>query len=55
MLSELDELITEVIYMQEGKLLFHKKLSALMQETGEKKLSKAVSKIMNPASYEENN
>ena len=46
MLSELDELITEVFYMHEGKLLFHKKLSALKEETGEEKLSKAIAKIM---------
>ena len=45
-LSELDDLITEVFYMQEGKLLFHKKLSALKEETGEAKLSKAIAKIM---------
>ena len=45
-LSELDDLITEVFYMQEGKLLFHKKLSALKEETGEVKLSKAIAKIM---------
>ncbi len=45
-LSELDDLITEVFYMQEGKLLFHKKLSALKEETGEQKLSKAIAKIM---------
>lgn len=45
-LSELDELITEVFYMQEGKLLFHKKLSALKEETGEQKLSKAIAQIM---------
>ncbi|MBS1735335.1 MAG: ABC transporter ATP-binding protein [Bacteroidetes bacterium] len=45
-LSELDDLITEVFYMQEGKLLFHKKLEALKQETGEEKLSKAIAKIM---------
>jgi Cu-processing system ATP-binding protein len=45
-LSELDELITEVFYMQEGKLLFHKKLAALKEETGEIKLSKAIAKIM---------
>ena len=45
-LSELDDLITEVFYMQEGKLLFHKKLAALKQETGEIKLSKAIAKIM---------
>lgn len=45
-LSELDDLITEVFYMQEGKLLFHKKLSVLKEETGEVKLSKAIAKIM---------
>ncbi|MEP6951920.1 MAG: ABC transporter ATP-binding protein [Ginsengibacter sp.] len=45
-LSELDDLITEVFYMQEGKLLFHKKLSVLKEETGEQKLSKAIAKIM---------
>ena len=45
-LSELDDLITEVFYMQEGKLLFHKKLAALKEETGEIKLSKAIAKIM---------
>lgn len=45
-LSELDDLITEVFYMQEGKLLFHKKLSALREETGEEKLSKAIANFM---------
>lgn len=45
-LSELDELITEVFYMQDGLLLFHKKLQALKEETGEIKLSKAIAKIM---------
>lgn len=45
-LSELDDLITEVFYMQEGKLLFHKKLTALKEETSEQKLSKAIAKIM---------
>jgi Cu-processing system ATP-binding protein len=45
-LSELDDLITEVFYMQEGSLLFHKKLSTLKEETGEKNLSKAIAKIM---------
>ncbi|MEO6455694.1 MAG: ABC transporter ATP-binding protein [Ginsengibacter sp.] len=46
-LSEMDELITEVMYMQEGKPLFHKKLAALKLETGEEKLSRAIVKIMN--------
>ena len=45
-LSELDDLITEVFYMQEGRLLFHNKFSALKEETGEIKLSKAIAKIM---------
>lgn len=45
-LSELDDLVTEVFYMQEGRLMFHKKVSALMQDTGEEKLAKAIAKIM---------
>lgn len=45
-LSELDDLITQVFYMQDGNILFHKKLSELKSETGEEKLSKAISKIM---------
>lgn len=45
-LSELDDLITEASYMHEGKLLFHKKLAALKEETGEQKLSNAIAKIM---------
>lgn len=45
-LSELDDLITEVFYMQDGKLSFYKKLADLKLETGEEKLSKAVSKMM---------
>jgi Cu-processing system ATP-binding protein len=45
-LSELDDLVTEVFYMQEGKLSFHKKLSVLREETGEHKLSKAIAKLM---------
>jgi Cu-processing system ATP-binding protein len=45
-LSELDDLVTEVFYMQEGKLLFHKKFTTLKKETGELKLSKAIAKIM---------
>lgn len=49
-LSELDDLVTEVIYMQEGKPLFHKPLQLLREETGEEKLSKAIAQVM--AGYE---
>lgn len=45
-LSELDELITDVFYMQDGSVVFYKKIIDLMQDTGEKKLSKAIAKIM---------
>lgn len=45
-LSDLDELVTQVMYMQEGKLLFHKNINALRNETGEQKLSKAIVNVM---------
>jgi len=45
-LSELDDLITQVVFMQEGKLCFHKNIAALREETGEEKLSKAIAHIM---------
>ena len=45
-LSDLDELVTQVMYMQEGKLLFHKNIDALRSETGERKLAKAIVNIM---------
>ncbi|MEO6549261.1 MAG: ABC transporter ATP-binding protein [Ferruginibacter sp.] len=45
-LSELDELVTRVIYMQDGRLLFHKSIAALRHETGEDKLSKAIARVM---------
>lgn len=46
-LSELDELITQVTYLQDGNLLFHKDWVQLQQETGENKLSKAIAQVMN--------
>jgi Cu-processing system ATP-binding protein len=46
-LSELDELITQVTYLQDGNLLFHKDWVQLQQETGEIKLSKAIAHVMN--------
>ena len=45
-LSDLDEIVTEVIYLQEGKLLFHKDIGKLREDTGEDKLSKVIAKIM---------
>ncbi len=45
-LSELDELVTQVIYMQDGQLQFHKTIDELRAETGELKLSKAIVNVM---------
>lgn len=45
-LSELDDVVTHIIYMQDGKLKFQKEITMLKAETGETKLSKAIAKIM---------
>ncbi len=45
-LSELDDLVTQVIYMQEGTLCFHKNIEDLREDTGEQKLSKAIASVM---------
>ncbi len=45
-LSDLDELTTHIIYMQDGRILFFKKIESLREETGELKLGKAVARIM---------
>jgi Cu-processing system ATP-binding protein len=45
-LSELDDLVTQVIFMQEGKICFHKSISSIREETGEERLSKAIARVM---------
>lgn len=45
-LSELDELVTQVIYMQDGQLIFHKSIDDLRADTGQEKLSKAIASVM---------
>jgi Cu-processing system ATP-binding protein len=45
-LSELDDIITQVIYMQDGQLLFHKPIEELRKDTGEERLSKAIASVM---------
>ncbi|MGN6247790.1 MAG: ABC transporter ATP-binding protein [Ginsengibacter sp.] len=45
-LSELDDLVTHVIYMQDGNLLFHKSIELLREDTGEQKLSRAIASVM---------
>ncbi len=45
-LSELDELVTQVIYMQDGVLRFHQPVEKLKEQTGQQKLSKAIAAVM---------
>ena len=45
-LSDLDEITTHIMYLQEGKLQFFKPIEALREETGELKLGKAIARIM---------
>ena len=48
-LSDLDDLVTHIVYMQEGRLLFHKDLETLRLETGEQRLAKAIATVMQNA------
>jgi Cu-processing system ATP-binding protein len=45
-LSDLDELTTHVMYLQEGKMIFFKDIETLRRETGEDKLGRAIAKVM---------
>lgn len=55
LLSELDDMITEIIFMQDGKVYFHKTIEDLLQSTDEQKISKAIAKILKNQSNEQNN
>ena len=45
-LSELDDLVSEVVYLQDGKVRFDKSLTQLQQDTGQQKLVKAIAVFM---------
>lgn len=45
-LSELDDLITALIYMQDGKVIFHKAMDAIRHESGEQRISKAMAQLL---------
>ena len=53
LLSELDDLITQIIYMQEGTVHFHQTIDDLLQSTNEQKISKAIAKILKNKSNEQ--
>lgn len=45
-MSDLDELTSNVVYLEEGKILFSDTIDLLKEETGELKLGKAIASIM---------
>ena len=45
-LSDLDDLVNEVIFLQDGQITFQKDIEELRNYTGETKLSKAIAKVM---------
>jgi Cu-processing system ATP-binding protein len=45
-LSDLEDLTTDVLYLQDGKIVFSKSMTELKQETGEEKLAKAIAWMM---------
>lgn len=46
LLNELDELLSHVIFMQEGEVVLYKTTEDLYAETGEVKISKAISNLL---------
>lgn len=54
LLSELDDLVTQIIFMEEGKVIFHKTVDLLKRETNETKISKAITHILKKQVYEPN-
>ena len=52
LLSELDDLITQIIFMQDGVVLFHKTIAELKLVTGEEKISKAIATILKSKNHE---
>lgn len=46
LLSELDDLVTQIIFMQEGKVVFHKSIENLKAESGQDKISRAIAHIL---------
>lgn len=55
LLSELDDLVTEIIFMQEGVVQFHKTTSQLMDHTGEQKIAKAIANVLKKQHSEQDN
>lgn len=46
LLADLDDIVSEVVFMEEGQILFHKKTAMIKEETGEQTISKAITHIL---------
>jgi len=46
LLSELDDMISQIIFMQDGKVHFHKSIADLLESTNEQKISKAIASVL---------
>ncbi len=46
LLSELDDLVTQIVFMHEGKVHFHLAVNDLLQQTGELKISAAIAHVL---------
>lgn len=49
LLSELDDLVTQVIFMQDGKVHFHQDIAQLLSSTKESKISRAIARVLKNA------
>jgi len=48
-LSDLEDIISEIIYLQDGRLVVHKAWESLREDTGEVRLSRAIGQVMKKA------
>ena len=51
LLSELDDLVTRIIFMQDGSIQFNKPVEVLLQETQEQRISQAIAKILKSSAH----
>lgn len=46
LLSELDDLITQLVFIQDGEIVLHQSVDQILNETSEQKISKAIASIL---------
>lgn len=52
LLSELEDLVTQIIFMQDGRVKFHESQHALKEQTGEATIAKAVTHLLKARTHE---